>query len=401
MVSLSYLCRYLSKHYFFKGDQKKFELFHKLSGIAGVASAIFELADMRSNKSHGAVDKIDAVESALKSTHTTISESKFKGGAYNDSKYDSIRERAKGTGRYIYLQMDTAKIYKLLEDVKVQRKSSNLSQDSKTKLSIMSMYIRDYLQLKLPEPNEDLFYCSIGSLHYYLHPLNDIPDYVPLAGYSDNMFVLYCVYAGYREPIEAYKTWRIQNTRTELEETAMQDENAVWNKITQHGLSILKEHRQITVLTSCQSKLNEKQNLGDEYKEQLKLLSDMFDDYIYGKYTQLSKECVTGILGTMGYFIQVQDILPDNISVEGYLDDEIVIKCCCSRCSETIQQYSSWKGLTALYEENDPLTEYLNNVVGKNSSERDEEVKRLAKMCTDSSIKDLRTRATMALAEII
>lgn len=401
MVGLSFLCRHLAKYYFFKGEQKKFEMFHKLSGVAGVASAVFELADMRSNKSRGAVDKIEDVEDAIKSTHKTISEYKFNDGAYSDPKYDVIRNRARGTGEYIYTRMDVSKIYDLCENIKVKRQSTGLSKDASVKLGILSMYIRDYLSQRMEEPSEDLFYCSIGALHYFTHPLTEIPDYVPFAGYSDNMFVTYCVFAGYKDLFSEYKDWRIKSTKTELETTVLKDSDAVWSNLQSKGLSILRSHKHVKVLTQCQTKLESNVSISQEYKEQLTLFASMFDDYIYGKYPHLSQQAVTGILGTLSYFAEEHDVLPDHMSMEGYIDDEIIVKCATSHCTEAITAYKQWKGLSVLYSENDPLVEYLNTVIGSTPQARDDEVKRLAKLCSDMTIKDERARARQALAEII
>ena len=63
MVIVSFVCKRLARHYYFKGDTKKFERYNRLSGIAGVATSMFELADLRDSKSRGALIKLKKLRS--------------------------------------------------------------------------------------------------------------------------------------------------------------------------------------------------------------------------------------------------------------------------------------------------------------------------------------------------
>lgn len=386
LVVLSVIFRQLSKYYFRNGNQRKFEAFHRMAKVTGVASSVVELSDVRS-KNKGAVDKADNVESNVTNVVSTISETQFKGGVYVDAKYNDTRARANGMGHYIVKRLSLQEIYRMLDDIKHESSVCKVSKDAKLRLSIASMYIRDYLEKNYPKADSELFYSLLGALHFFLHPMMDLPNNVPLVGYKDNMFVLYCVIAGNKDKVSEYKVWKLADAKKSLLHDYTDKMDEIWDSLldiydgfesyTKNNDALLEK----TIKELCER--------DDEAKQFMCDVTELISDYNDKVYIDIDVELVHGLTGMLLCFGLDKDIKVDGVCVSDY----VITHCCMQRCEEALHQYNEWRALKTIQDEDDPLVEYLNTVIGKNPTDRDIEIKRLSKMCTDSSLKTHEERA--------
>lgn len=401
LLVASFIFARLAKHYFFSGDRKKFETFNKLSNATGVVTSVFEVADMKHYRSKGAIDKANSLESTIRKAVSSISEDQYNGGVYTDQKYDDIRQRANGTGKYIYLSGSEATIKKLIRRVNDKRASVQLTDTASVRVGIISMYIQDYLQGIYPEVDVELFYSCLGALYYFLTPLSDIPDYVPLVGYQDDVFVVFCVYAGNKTLLDTYKAWKIKVAKNDMKSKALKDAETLWKKLVQQGMGVRNSKNVYELCDKCRNKLSSEVVLDESVKDKLSCVADVVSDYLKGNYCTIPSDSINGMIGTLGYWVLKEDMIPDDEPVLGYADDEVMLEVCYSVCEECITEYKKWKALATLYKTNDPLEDYLSTVIGDDKRAREEEVRRLAKLCTDRSLVDVRERARMTVQYLV
>lgn len=397
LVATSIVFGILAKHYFQKGNRKKFETYNRLSGATGVASSLFELADMRSGKSKGALSKVDSVTSAISNARMTVAEVQFRGGTYVDTKYDSIRQRAVGTGTYLYRKQSIQNIHSLVQSVEEVRREGKMSKGDSVKLSVIVMFVKDVMA-KRYFSSDELFYACLGSLYYFRRPLTDLPNDLPLMGYRDNMFVPYCVYAGYDRNLDEYKRWKIATTKSDMINTALDNIDLIWDTLCESNMSA--ERTVDLLIVKSIEYVDGNRDIGKEVIDAVIILSKILRDWFNGKYDNVDRRTVSGIISTLSYVIREDDCIPDNLSALGYVDDYVVTKCCMLKCSEIISDYKTWEQLTVLQDENDPLVEYLNTVIGSDERLREMEIKRLAKICRDESLTNPKDKARQTIIDL-
>lgn len=401
LIAASFVARNLSKRYFFKGDYKKFKLFNKIAGVTGVSTAVFELQDTHKGRSRGAVDKFESMESSIRSTLKTVSSLRYNCTAYRDSKYDNVRDRAYGMGKYMYGDMCDDKLAKLIKDVHDKEESVSLSSDSEIRLHVLCKYVYDVINLnyKVEEDNNNLLYMALGALHFFLHPLTDIPDFIPLAGSQDNMFVIFCVYATNHEMLNSYRRWMVDYVRATYEKECPEDMEVIWSRIVEEGESQVKTGRMYDLILAVDRKLRDPLQISQGDHEYYSDLMHLIDDVSHSRYELPDISSYYGAVGAVSYFVNPMDDIPDYLE-HGYVDDLIVLHCCVSKLKGELDTYMKWRGLNILLEENDPLTDYLNTVIGTDSVDRQIEVNRLSKLCQDDTLTDVNDRARAALAAL-
>lgn len=397
LVVTSIVFGMLAKHHFQKGDRKKFEVYNRLSGATGVASSIFELADMRNSKSKGALNKVDGVTHALTEAKQTVAEVQFRGGTYTDKKYDSIRSRAIGTGKFIYRNQTLDGINHLIKTIESSNNDGKMSRGDSVKLGVVLMYVKDVMD-KNYGCYDDVFYACLGALYYFTRPLKELPDNVPLVGYKDNMFVPYCVYAGFDKKLDVYKKWKIEFTKKNMVDEALNNVDEIWRVLCTVDMT---ESTSISDLVAAAvSYVDDNRDVGKEIIDAVIVLSKILRDWDSGEYVNVSKEVVDGIANTLSYIIIEDDAIPDKLSALGYVDDFVIAKCCLTMCADVIKDYKVWEQLEKLKEESDPLIEYLNTVIGSDDRLRENEIKRLSKLCHEDKITDVNERARIVVKDL-
>lgn len=390
LILLSIVFRQAAKHYYSKGSRKKFETFNRLSKVTGVATSVCDSTVLKGKKGAGSADKVDDAGSAVGNAVSTIAELQYKGGIYTDKKYDDIRTRCVGMGKYIYQTNMEDGIHNMLANITSKRLSAKMTRDASVKTAVFVMYVRDILSCSYADENKSLFYAALGALHYFEYPLKDLPDSVPFVGYTDNVFCILCVYAGYKESIDAYKNWKLQTEKDTLVQKTLKQEDTIWNLFVSKSSEVELPMNQL--LKEANTRIKELE-IPDDLRSDALSLRDILFYYSRHKFLEMSEEQVAGMTGFLGYILLGDKFISGELTHLGYVDIPVAIKCCTDNCKETLDKYRQWKTLYNLYAENDILVEYLNAVIGNNPEEREVEVKRLAKQCKDSTLKDDRDRA--------
>lgn len=392
---LSFVFRYLSKYYYIQGEQKKFEVFNKLSGIMGVSASVLELADYQKGKLKGAFSKMESLESSLSGTLSQVTAVCRTGGVYVDPKYDVYRQRCVSTGRFVYYSGQQERVQKVLVLVKDFENNHQLPRECLTCVNTLYMYADDFMCGKYEVEDETLALACIGALHYFVKPLNDIPDSIPIAGFKDNMFMPLCVTGGYVDQLNAYKDWKIKSVREEELRRASSASGELIQKLRKRGEDMYPTFK-IGVL---KTKQNEVQKLKIETRAHLLTMCQLVTDYQSGQYPYVLSDTVYTVVGAIEYWLDPEDVIPDTDALIGYVDDEIVIDAVYTAESENISKYVDWKKCQRIERSMDPLVDYLNTVIGEDPDARADEVDRLASVCPDATIvgREARARAVVTL----
>lgn len=87
--------------------------------------------------------------------------------------------------------------------------------DNKGKLEEVWNYLqlffsisRDYINGNYREVPKGSIIAIIGALIYFLSPIDLIPDFIPVIGYIDDIFVLGLVFNQVKSDLEEYEIWK-------------------------------------------------------------------------------------------------------------------------------------------------------------------------------------------------
>lgn len=67
---------------------------------------------------------------------------------------------------------------------------------------------RDYINGNYREVPKGSIIAIIGALIYFLSPIDLIPDFIPVIGYIDDIFVLGLVFSQVKSDLEEYEIWK-------------------------------------------------------------------------------------------------------------------------------------------------------------------------------------------------
>lgn len=67
---------------------------------------------------------------------------------------------------------------------------------------------RDYINGNYREIPKGSIIAIIGALIYFLSPIDLIPDFIPVIGYIDDIFVLGLVFSQVKSDLEEYEIWK-------------------------------------------------------------------------------------------------------------------------------------------------------------------------------------------------
>ena len=401
MLVLSYIFRKVSKYYFIKGNRKKFEFYNKLAGIMGVSSTLVELADYNRGKTRGAFSKAENVEDSTLSVVRMVRETITTGGVYIDPKYDSYRKRCIDLGRYIYLSGDQSRAYKVLAEVRnYENEQKNIPKDCLTCVNTFYMLVEDILSEDY-NPNEmEVVYAAIGALHYFVYPLSNLPDSLPVVGYTDNMYMPLCVTAGFLEELNAYKDWKIQKTK---EREVVRTENGLLEEVRVKGTQLYVNTPQLQeLLNTVSDSIAHKKysSMSDDVQLNVIRIYNLIKDSLVGEYKPIDTSALPYCIGALAYLINHDDVIKDSTPITGLIDDEVVIKAACNKCKSELQRYVKWSVSKTITNKMDPLIDYLDTVIGDDVTERSKEIERLADMCNNKELTSLTDRARSVIVAL-
>lgn len=382
LLFVSMFFRMLSKHYYMKGQQKKFETFNKLSKVTGVASSVVDATVLKGTKAIASSSKAGLAQEKMNGAIETVAEMQFNGGVYVDSKYNYVRVRCKRMGDYIRTTQDSSYIENLYTEIYKELTEAKMTKTSNTVAKIFVLYTKDKLNGTYSDEYDDLYSSIIGALYFYREPFNELPNSVPLVGYKDNVFASFCVYAGNRELIDEYTDWKLKRMRTKVVTNSLKGSEAIWNMLVSKGATVTNID---TILQKYSEKLNET-NLDISNRNTAKTLLDMMYHYNQLEF-DIDKMYVAGVLGCMLYIISGKISAEGLADIEGYLDMDVLVKCCEIKCSEVLQTFRNWKLAYDMFRDNDALHQYLDTYIGDDNDLRLREVRRLSKLCNNTELK--------------
>lgn len=394
---LSYVFRELSKYYFIQGEQKKFETFNKLAGIMGVSASVLELADYQKGKLKGAFSKMESLESSLTGTLTQVTSVCRTGGIYVDPKYDPYRQRCVSTGRFVYYSGEKERVQKVLVLVKDFENTHDLPRECLTCVNTLYMYADDFMCERYEVADETLALACIGALHFFVKPLKDIPDSIPIAGFKDNMFMPLCVTGGYIDQLNEYKDWKVRTVREKEVQRAANTSGELIQKLRKRGEVKLPTFN----MSILRDKQHEVQKLNEETRAHLLIICQLVNDYTSGQYPYLLTTTVHSMVGAIEYWLDPDDTIPDTESLIGYVDDEIVIDAVYNAESKHMEEYIKWRQSKQIEMSMDPLIDYLNNVIGDNVAAREDEIDRLSSVCPNDDIVGREARARAVVMQLL
>ena len=80
-------------------------------------------------------------------------------------------------------------------------------------LQLFFSILRDYINGNYREVPKGSIIAIIGALIYFLCPIDIIPDFIPVIGYVDDIFVLGLVFNQVKSDLDEYEIWKSKSIR--------------------------------------------------------------------------------------------------------------------------------------------------------------------------------------------
>ncbi|MCX2576242.1 YkvA family protein [Pedobacter sandarakinus] len=76
------------------------------------------------------------------------------------------------------------------------------------KMQVLFSIAKDYINGEYTEIPKRSIVAILGGLLYFLSPIDVVPDFIPLLGFVDDIFVLNLVYKQVLKDLEKYNAWK-------------------------------------------------------------------------------------------------------------------------------------------------------------------------------------------------
>ncbi len=80
-------------------------------------------------------------------------------------------------------------------------------------LPFMFSMAKDWITGKYKDVSFTTMITILGGIIYFLSPIDIIPDFIPIIGYLDDLYILSTVIDRVKEEIEKYKLWKKINSK--------------------------------------------------------------------------------------------------------------------------------------------------------------------------------------------
>jgi len=81
------------------------------------------------------------------------------------------------------------------------------------KMLLLFAVSKDYINGNYTEIPKRSIIAILGGLVYFLSPIDVVPDFVPVLGFIDDIFVLNLVYRQVSKDLEKYSEWKERNSK--------------------------------------------------------------------------------------------------------------------------------------------------------------------------------------------
>lgn len=127
----------------------------------------------------------------------------------SSEKDDMNQELNKSKTKAEELLKDKEKTQKTLEDAfkKAKDKKGPISKVFED-LKLMMSLVKDYISGKYREIPYGSIVAAVGGILYFLSPIDLIPDFIPVVGYIDDVFVIGLVLKQIHADLELYAEWK-------------------------------------------------------------------------------------------------------------------------------------------------------------------------------------------------
>lgn len=128
---------------------------------------------------------------------------------------DHIKQSAKKAEK---IAKEPGKLKKLLQDA--GEKLAEFDTENKTfstllnQLSVFLRMVRAYANKEYPELPWRSLVSIVAAILYFIMPFDLIPDYIPIAGFMDDMAVLAWVYRNVEKDVDEFLNWEAETGHT-------------------------------------------------------------------------------------------------------------------------------------------------------------------------------------------
>lgn len=136
------------------------------------------------------------------------------GADYLEEAGDHIKKSAKKAEK---IAKEPGKLKKLLQDA--GEKLAKFDTENKTftslltQLSVFMRMVRAYVNKEYPALPWRSLVSIVAAILYFIMPLDLIPDYIPIAGFMDDMALLAWVYRSIESDVEDFLKWETETGR--------------------------------------------------------------------------------------------------------------------------------------------------------------------------------------------
>lgn len=118
----------------------------------------------------------------------------------------------------------------------------------------------------------------------------------------------------------------------------------VSKKYKQIAENIMKNKDKVqALLKEAMDKAKRNEGSLGEVFEKLQLLFELSFAWVKGEYKDIPKSSIVTVIATILYFISPFDLIPDFITVLGFIDDVTVIGFAINKISEDLDKFKLWK----------------------------------------------------------
>jgi uncharacterized membrane protein YkvA (DUF1232 family) len=166
---------------------------------------------MTSQKRHRDITRNFAGKKALKQRGARTVKLKSSRNPLDPRASAAYRQATSSASAYV---RDPERLRKLLEDVAKKTKEAPREPFKETWAYLMAMIrlLRAYYRREYRDVPPQSLVTIIGAIIYFVSPIDFIPDWIPIAGYLDDAFVVGLALKSVKDDLDAFMQWEAQQS---------------------------------------------------------------------------------------------------------------------------------------------------------------------------------------------